>query len=244
MKWLLVPLLAISLPIEGQINTAPILDNSASTAIQIKGEAIFDESIESSARCADLHESRCLAVSILDQFSCRNTSGKPILAFVATIRYTSSYGSSLEDYTLLDVKLFDEHLFESEEVYSSPPNAHGTMILPLRGGQQTGLPKAEVKTVFVLFADGTTSGDGMEGEQLRRMLKEEYEVLSSLDQTYASQGGQKFMGSVRNAKWPFEFGLGRGVENDPAAIERVHATVVRAKERLSWINVETSLKRP
>lgn len=121
MKWLLVPLLAIALPTAGQINTVSILDNSESAAIQIKGEAIFAESVESSARCADLHEPRCLDVSILDQFSCRNTSGRPILAFVATIHYTSSYGSGLEDYTLVDVRLFDDHLFESEDVYSSPP---------------------------------------------------------------------------------------------------------------------------
>jgi hypothetical protein len=44
-KWLLVPLLAIALPTSGQINTVPILDNSESAAIQIKGEALFAESV-------------------------------------------------------------------------------------------------------------------------------------------------------------------------------------------------------
>lgn len=244
MKWLLIPLFAIALPTAGQINSVPILDNSDSTAIQIKGEAMFAESIESSARCADLHEPRCLVVSILDQFSCRNASGRPILAFVATIHYASSYGNGLEDYTLVDIRLFDEHLFEPEDVYSPPPNAHGTMILPFRAAEQTGLPKAEVKTVFAQFADGTTSGDVKVGEQLRRMLKEEWQVLSNLDQIYALQGGQEFMSSLKNAKLPFEFGLGRGIENDPIAIERIHATVVRAKERLARINVETSVKSP
>lgn len=102
MKWLVIPLLAVALPTAAQINTVPISNNSASTAIEIKGEAMFAESIESSASCADLHESRCLVVSILDEFSCRNVSGKPILAVVATLRYMSSHGSVVENYTLVD----------------------------------------------------------------------------------------------------------------------------------------------
>jgi hypothetical protein len=244
MNWLVIPLRAVSLPTAAQINTVPLSNNSDSNAIETKGEAMFDESIESSTRCADLHESRCLAVSILDEFNFRNVSGKPILAFEVTLRYMSSQGSVVENNTLVDTRLFSEQLFESGDVYTLPPNAHGTMILPIRTSEQSRLPIAEVESVFVQFADGTTSGDVEAGEQLRRMLKEELQVLSSLDHMYVSQNRQNFLSSLRNARIPIEFGLSSSNPSDAIEIERVHALVVRAKERLARINLKTTAQSP
>ena len=111
------------------------------------------------------------------------------------------------------------------------------MIRPFRAAKQSGLPRAEVKTVFVQFADGTASGDEQIAEQLRRMLKEEWEVLSILDRTYAAYGREKFILALKGAKLPFELGVGREIEGNHAAIDRTYAAVLRAEQRLARINL-------
>jgi hypothetical protein len=244
MKSCLFLLFVLTLPTSGQVNTVPILDKSGFVnLIQTKGEATFAESVETtSPRCADLHEPRCLVVSIRDQVECRNLSGRPILAFVVVVHYASSYGSGLEENKLVDVNLFSTEFFDPEDVFSLPDNQHGTMIIPLRTIEQRGMPRAEVGAVFVQFADGATAGDSKEGQELRRMLKDEWAALSGLDHVYAAHGRAKFMVALEKAKLPFELGFDRGIESNPEAIDQIHAKVLRAEERLARIDIETGVK--
>ena len=87
----------------------------------------------------------------------------------------------------------------------------------------------------VMAAPVVTVGEETEGEQLRQMLKEELEVLSRLDQIYATKGRDRFIIALEKAKLPFELGVDRGVENNPEAVDQIHAKVLRAQERLARI---------
>jgi hypothetical protein len=231
----------IGLPAAAQVVTLQVTDTSApGSPIHISGSVIVAESIETSARCAVVHASRCSIGSTQKEIKMRNVGNRPIVGYVASLRIRTPNGN-FKGGNYESERIFSR-LFVPGETESWPPENGGTEIRSQSADLKPTTSEASAQVVFVQFGDGTIFGDVKSGENLLRTRQQALESLAQLDAIYTEQGEQAFIQAAQQPGAGGMLGIAQFEEQDgPAAtIARIRRMLATAKERLAAMSAQPS----
>jgi hypothetical protein len=141
---------------------------------------------------------RYLETTSTSDVSAKNVSGRRILLVIATLDTSGSYGCSTS------------HSVEHTDHFWGMPLEPGKSIVVSHGrGTSSSLadpnrpcanpdrapsePKADARTVFVQFDDGSTLGDQEAASDVLNQRASILKALKQLDEVYAQQGEQGFL---------------------------------------------------
>ena len=183
---------------------------------------------------------RYLETTSTSDVSAKNVSGRRILLVIATLDTSGSYGCSASrsgDRT-------DHILGMALEPGKSISVSHGTATSrsladpnsPCANPDRTpSQPKADARTVFVQFDDGSTLGDEEAAKDILNQRASTLKALKQIDDVYAQQGEQGFLALLNedlgDSKLPYIASVRETAKwsGSEAAIEQVRILLQHAE---------------
>jgi hypothetical protein len=140
-----------------------------------------------------------------DDISARNISGKAIVLFVASLKANATLGGCRLDKVFQFDNVFSGHPVEPEANFKVSHQPYGTdrQVSQRRDTvgetEEPDEPKAEVRTLYIEFADGTAVGDKRAAEDILHTRNMILSALQQLESIYKVRGEAAFA-SLLNTK--------------------------------------------
>jgi hypothetical protein len=183
----------LAVAVVGGILACPVLLAAEETTISITETITAGSPVQNTGSVtlseAAIDEKRAV-MSHSDEWTVKNVSQKPIVAFVETLLVRDADAVRVERKALYDA-FFHPELVAPGETISLSEESHGKQVISAKFIPPAS-PTCEVTVRWVQFADGSTFGDSKYAEQLLQDRVAIRGILEHLKDVYTNEGPEKF----------------------------------------------------
>lgn len=139
-----------------------------------------------------------------DTISVRNVSNKTVLVAVFQLDVKPAYAGPESDTRQYECFFARDVIPPGHDHDISRPSSGSISVELMTPGRLPDVPRAQLRTLFVQFTDGSTYGEQTHARHILSLRRQTWQHLKRLDRIYAHQGEQEFVQELLQPVEPTE----------------------------------------